>query len=141
MRHGTPWHSVRHGTLLLAAAALLSIASCRLPTTNEAAPVVYHEESLTLQWDAPKGDFPAILAPAAYRVYYRLHGQQDWKLLKVVPVASAPEYLLHHDQVGDGSFDFAVSTVNAQGEPSTMHSSLDANAEPFGGLYVLWIYP
>jgi hypothetical protein len=121
-------------------ALLLLFFGCRLPTTNTAAPIVYREESLTLEWDAPTVDFSGTLAIAGYQVYYRLHGQQAWTLLKEVPARSGSQLLIHHSQLGDGLFDFAVNAVNALGQPSGKHSSLDTDAEPFGGWYVLWIY-
>jgi hypothetical protein len=40
--------------------------------------------------------------------------------------------------LGNGKFDFAVSAVNAAGKASSLHTSLDASAIPFGGWYIVW---
>jgi hypothetical protein len=72
-------------------------------------------------------------------VYYRQHGSGLWIILSETPASSHPQILLHHSDFGDGSYDFAVSAVNSLGQQSSLHTSLDASADPYGGWYILWI--
>jgi hypothetical protein len=104
-------------------------------------PTAVTSETITLEWNAPRYDLPDVLGTATYRLYYRPHGTGSWTLLQEIPAASGPHLMLRHSQLGDGSFDFGVTAVNAFGEASPLHSSLDADARPFGGWYIIWLRP
>ena len=89
------------------------------------------ELSITLTWDPP--DTPVT----AYRIYYSEHEFESWIPLDEIAAAEPPEYEVMHANVGDGSFDFAVTSVYA-GQESELHSSLDGTAAPARGWYVEW---
>jgi hypothetical protein len=61
-----------------------------------------------------------------------------WRFLAEIPATPNPSLVIKHSELGDGEFDLAVSMVNARGDASTLHSSLDATANPFGGWYLVW---
>ncbi len=101
-------------------------------------PILVHSAALTLAWDAPRFELAGLRQVAAYRVYYRVHGASLWTLLAEIPVGSGPRYTVSHQQLGDGSFDFAVRAVDQVGRISKAHSSADLDANPVGGWYVIW---
>ncbi len=76
---------------------------------------------------------------AAYNVYWRPHAVWGWKFLGQVAANDSPEIRVEHADLGDGEFDFAVTSVSADGAESPFHSSLDPDADPFGGWYVVWV--
>ncbi len=86
---------------------------------------------ITLAWDPPAG------AIEKYRVYFRIHGTADWVQLAEIPAAPAPEYTVLHSALGSGEFDFGVVAVQS-GNQSSLHSSLDATANPTAGWYLKW---
>lgn len=60
-------------------------------------------------------------------------------LLGEVPATEHPQYTIHHEDVGDGVFDFAVSSVNNLGAESARHTSLDFTSSPVGGWHIRWL--
>jgi len=78
------------------------------------------------------------LALSTYRIYWRQHVSGDWNLLAEIPATPNPALSISHSELGNGKFDFAVSAVNAAGKASSLHTSLDASAIPFGGWYIVW---
>ena len=46
---------------------------------------------------------------------------------------------IDHSDLGDGSYDFAVSSISEFGIESDLHTSLDYTAVPIGGWYILWV--
>lgn len=73
---------------------------------------------------------------AQYNVYIRVHDTINWSFLDFVPDSAAPWMEIYHSY--DGKFDFAVSAVDYNGQESTKATSLDENAIPQGGWYLLW---
>jgi hypothetical protein len=125
--------------LSIACLLLLCLTSCPFPSSGSA-PIAISSESITLAWDPPAGSFPLPpLAVVSYRVYYCQHGSGRWVFFSETPASSHPEVSLHHSDFGDGSYDFAVSAVNSLGQESSLHTSLDTSAYPYGGWHVLWI--
>jgi hypothetical protein len=123
---------------LLAVLAVLALGACALPTSGHT-PVIVTAESLTIAWDPPRVLFPAApLAISFYKVYFSRHGAADWSCIGLVPASGNPTFTLDHSRLGDGTFDFAVRAVDGRGEESTLHSSLDASADPFGGWFIIW---
>jgi hypothetical protein len=90
-------------------------------------------EQIVLQWDAP-----ADATIARYDVFFRVHGAADWTFLGQAPTAAQPEYTVLHSILGNGNFDFAVASVNAENQSSVFHTSLDATAQPSTGWYIAW---
>ncbi len=123
----------------IACLLLLVLTSCPFPSSGSV-PIAISSESITLAWDPPAGSFPLPpLAVVMYRVYYRQHGSGGWVFLSETPASSHPEVSLHHSDFGDGSYDFSVSAVNSLGQESSLHTSLDSSADPYGGWYIVWI--
>ncbi len=119
---------------------LLAWQGCRLSIPG-ISPVVVTTAALTLAWDPPRFMLPGSQQVSGYRVYYRVHGTLAWTQLAEVPASDGTRFTLSHTQVGNGSFDFAVRSVDGLGEVSRLHTSSDTNASPVGGWYVIWSVP
>jgi hypothetical protein len=119
----------------------LWIDSCSLPASGWF-PIKVSSATITLQWDPPAMQFyPPSVSVAKYRIYWRPHTSGGWNLLAEIPATAHPALTIKHSQLSNGAFDFAVRSVNALGGSSSLHSSLDASATPFGGWYIVWSYP
>jgi hypothetical protein len=125
-------------SLFLFIAIVMIGQSCSLPAGNSA-PLTVFSRSITLAWDPPGGVLPGPYALASYFVYWRPHLGAGWRFLARVPARDAPEVRVEHDVLGDGVFDFAVMCMDESGNVSPIHSSLDAEADPVGGWYVIWV--
>ena len=102
--------------------------------------ILHKSMELTLAWDPPLTDIPnRPTEVAAYQIYCREHGTSYWRLLAEIPAAPHPEYTVEFERVGHGLFDFAVRAISVEGAASPLHSSLDGNADPVSGWYVLWV--
>jgi hypothetical protein len=114
--------------------------SCQLwSVAGGSTPVAISSSEITLAWDPPTTAFPsAPLAISKYKVFIRKHSGGDWSLCGTVPASGNPELRLLHKDIGDGAFDFAVEAVNDARGASTLHLSLDASAEPYGGWHLVW---
>jgi len=123
-------------TIILLAMAPIG-QSCSLPTGG-AAPLRVFSRSITLAWDPPRGVLPGPYALECYFVYWRPHLGAGWNLLAQVPAGDHPEVRIAHDDLGDGAYDLAVVGMDEGGRMSPVHSSLDAEADPFGGWYLIW---
>ncbi len=124
------------GTILLSA---FGLAGCRFPPSGSI-PISVSSKTITLEWDPPAAQPPsAPFAPFSYRVYYSQHGFRRWVLIGEIRASVAPQFLIHHSDLGDGLFDFAVTTVNSQAQESSFHTSLDSSASPAGGWHVFWV--
>jgi hypothetical protein len=124
------------GAMLL---TVFGLIGCRFPPSGSL-PISVSSQAITLEWDPPVGQLPSIqFAPFSYRVYYSQHGFRLWRLIGEVPASTAPQFSIHHSDLGDGLFDFAVTTVNFQGQESSLHTSLDSSASPAGGWHVFWV--
>lgn len=123
-------------TILL---SVIGLAGCSLPTSGSS-PVLVTSEIITLEWDAPTISYPfSPLSISAYYVYSRRHGASQWSFCGQAASNLELRYSLRHSEYGDGAFDFAVCAVDARGEQSPLHTSLDATASPYGGWYLMWI--
>ena len=101
--------------------------------------IVHKTPKLTLAWDPPLSDIPnRPTEVASYQIYCREHGTPYWRFLGEIPATLHPEYIVQHSLLGDGLFDFAVRSIAKDGRASALHSSLDNNADPISGWYVLW---
>ena len=127
-------------TILLAILLIFILSSCNYPYTNE--PILYHVNfhRLTLAWDPPANQ--SQYNPnnvVKYHLYYQRYGKRDWTFLAEVNAGENPEFTVQHDQLGNGLFNFAVSSVNTTNSESYRHSSLDVSADPISGWYVWWL--
>jgi hypothetical protein len=103
-------------------------------------PVRVASKTLTLEWDPPAVQFPtAPLALSSYRIYCSLHAARQWSRIGEIPASTRLQFTIHHADLGDGAFDFAVTAVDVVGGESSLHTSLDTTADPTGGWYVLWM--
>jgi len=130
--------SVFRPTWLVAAAATIVVGACVLPDYGaflkgaDQEMITTSADPLVLVWDLP----PTPVA--SFGVYYRVHGTSDWTELAVISAVAQPSYPVTHAAVGAGEYDFAVVSIDATGNRSTFHSSLDASADPSTGWYVQW---
>lgn len=114
------------------------LSGCQFPSSGSI-PIVITGETATLEWDPPMVRFPLPpMSIQAYRVYYSSHGSSLWTFLAEVPAAENPRLEIQYADFGDGSFDFAVSSVTFLGRESPLHASFDAAANPYGGWYLRW---
>ena len=82
--------------------------------------------------------FDAGGSVASYRIYYRNRGQSEWTLLGETADGSTLSYEVRRADTGEGSFEFAVSSVAGDGTESEKHTSIDPDAIPPEGWYVIW---
>ena len=106
---------------------------------NEPAQIVIDSEYIQLEWDPPSVNEKDVSPIVSYRVYYRIHGMTNWRLLDVIPAEQNPTYTIYHSELGNGSYDFAVRAITSDNRVSNLHSSLDYAADPIGGWYIVWI--
>jgi len=105
----------------------------------ESTQIVVQSDTIQLEWDPPEvKNFDEGFIILYYRVYYRIHEMENWVLLDIIPAQDHPKYKIHHSELGNGSYDFAVRAVSAKSSYSSLHSSLDLTADPLGGWYVVW---
>ncbi len=117
----------------------LVLAACSLPTSGEL-PITVSSKTIILEWDPSPIEFSSPpLSSNIYRVYIRSHGFNVWSLIGEIPATANPSFTVNHADFGDGSYDFAVSSVNSLNRESHIHTSLDASAYPYGGWYIVWM--
>ena len=123
----------------LACFVLALLSGCALPS-SDAVPISIFSESITLEWDPPAIRFPSSpKAISSYRIYYSNHNSRVWLQLGETPATDHPMFHIRYTDVGDGLFDFAISSVNDFGTTSVLHTSLDFTSSPIGGWYIRWI--
>lgn len=66
-----------------------------------------------------------------------------WRYLGSVDAAGEPSFTISvgASSLGYGSYELAVTSVDATGVESARHSSLDWSADPASGWYVNWYGP
>ncbi len=106
-------------------------------------PIIKGSDDIVLAWDPPpepqvnsEGE-PILIT--SYNVYYRNHGDTVWVWLNNIEAVVNPRYTVNH--LGNGEYDFAVSTVGTVGTvelESAFHISIDKDAYPAGGWYLIW---
>ncbi len=121
----------RIASAALAGAFSLLLGQCALPSSTSL-PIAIFSDTITLEWDQP-------FAVSAYRLYYSPHNAGRWHRLGELPASDHPAFVVHHDDVGDGDFDFGVSSVNNLGVESQLHTSCDFSSFPVGGWHVRWL--
>ncbi len=135
-------------TLLLLLIAVVPLAAtlsgCVLPdyaaflktngqtTGSDEKMITTSADPIVLQWDPP------TTPVANYGVYFRIHGSTEWTKLAEVPADPQPSYSVSKATLGVGEFDFAVDAIDAAGDQSALHTSLDATADPTTGWYIQW---
>lgn len=136
--HRGTWSS-RRGIVLALAGLLLS--SCVEAAFSPGSDFILHKsDKLTLAWDPPDSDIPESgTKVATYQVFYRQHTKTVWQLLGEIPASEHPEFTILHEWTGDGFFDFAVRAITADGGESPLLTSLDGDAVPAGGWYLMWV--
>ena len=119
---------------------LLLLSGCPLPTDSEATMLHIKSATLTLAWDPPvvNSHFPEYHT-SRYRLYYSEHNANNWLMLDEIPATRNPEITISHSTLGDGVYDFAVSSVMSNGLESSFHTSLDWSANPASGWFVWWM--
>lgn len=115
----------------LAVAISVLLAHCALPSSTSL-PIAVFTDTITLEWD------PST-AVSAYRLYYSPHNAGRWHRLGELEARDHPAFVVHHEDVGDGEFDFGVTSVNRFGVESQLHTSYDFTSSPIGGWHVRWV--
>ena len=127
--------------VLLPIAVCLLVISCSafLPTTDPLQ-IISKSESLTLEWDSPNPLHSASVSDVfSYNLYYRPYSTSAWFLLTEVSAEMHPVFEITNDMLNYGLYEFAVSSVSADGTESALHESTDYTANPITGWYVNWI--
>jgi len=125
-------------TLIIAVSGLLVFYGC--DSSQEPVQLIVKSNEVTLEWDPPALHLETgPMSISSYNVYYRVHNTETWNLIDTIDAVSYPSYTIQHSLVGDGLFDFSVSAVAENGEESNLHSSVDPNADPVGGWFLLWV--
>lgn len=89
-------------------------------------------DSFTLAWDEEPS------ATGGYRLYARVRGSDEWALL--ADYASVPRFTVTPATLSYGEYDFAVSSLDADGLESDLHHSFDESASP-RPWYLVWKAP
>jgi len=121
----------RKTSVALAVTLTVLLSQCALPSSGSL-PITVYSDTITLEWDPP----PAV---SLFRLYYSRHNTDRWYPLGELPASDDPVFVVHHDDVGDGDFDFGVSSVSSQGVESQLHTSYDFSSSPVGGWHVRWV--
>lgn len=121
----------------VACVPLLLAPGCSIPTSGSF-PVRSSSDTITLEWDPPVRQFPSQAVVTRYCIYVRIHGSRQWRVFAQIPAASRPVLKISHADLGRGEYDFAVQSINETGQESQLHSSLDLQADPTGGWYLIW---
>ena len=121
----------RIASAALAGALSVFLGQCALPSSTSL-PIQVFSETITLEWNPT----PAV---SAYRLYYSSHDAGRWRRIGDLPASDHPVFIVHHDDVGNGDFDFGVSSVNNLGIESQLHTSNDFSSLPVGGWHVRWL--
>ena len=90
------------------------------------------DSPILIAWD------PASADTASYRLYYRIHGENDWIFIAQVDMPAPLEYPVDMASIGPGIYDFAVTAVDQDGLESDQHMSIDQDADPPSGWYLEW---
>lgn len=102
-------------------------------STDELEEIIVSGTSAILRWDAPAGTV------TGYKVYYRDHGTGDaWTFLADVAASADPSYTVEVTDLGVGSYDFAITSVDGSETESDLHTSLDETADPPTGWFLTW---
>ena len=101
--------------------------------------IVLQSDHFTLAWDPPVEGASEIVE---YNIYYRLHEESvgAWTFLDSIS-GDITSYLVTTAVLNYGIYDFAVTSKDAGGNQSEIHSSLDSNASPTDGWYLDWRAP
>ncbi|TVR63896.1 MAG: hypothetical protein EA426_00700 [Spirochaetaceae bacterium] len=136
--------------LLTAVVTPIILAGCPLMVTMFGEPgplpITIDQERITLGWDSSSGAIAhAESAVESFNFYYRDRGTRDWSLVSSVAAGENPTFTLVADSVlgerTSGEFEFGVSSITRRGEESRIHSSIDFDAKPRGGWYIVWTRP
>lgn len=84
----------------------------------------------TLTWINEAGEI------VGYHLYYRSCGDDEWMTLSAG--ITSPRFTVNTTLLSHGEYEFAVRGVKDSGIETELHSSLDENAQPTGGWYLVW---
>ena len=118
---------------------LLIVITTGCQNSNVPIQIVSDAESITLQWDvSPFNEENKYTGVFSYRLFYRIHGDLKWTMIGQVSSTSNQEFTIHHNEFGNGIYEFAVSAVGIDYSSSPLHVSTDNTAEPSTGWYLHW---
>ncbi len=95
-------------------------------------------DSVTIYWNAPPWDPDTV---QYYELFYHPSKDTNWTLLKNnIPPSINPQAVVHRSEISatDSLFYFGVKYMSADGIESSIHASIDTNANPPGGWFMLW---
>jgi hypothetical protein len=75
-----------------------------------------------LAWDADATEV------VAHRVYFREYGTSEWQVL--ADNVASPQHEVSASDLAYGTYEFAVSSLGANGMESDLHYSFDPTADP-----------
>jgi len=101
------------------------------PAPVEPERIVLNTAEFTLMWDPP------AVSGVSFKLYSRPQGSSTWSVL--LDNLVSPQATINQTHLSYGTYEFAVSSVNASGDESVLHTSLDANADPSTGWFIEWV--
>ena len=129
---------MKHPILIITLISILFLVGCQYSDTPTQ--VVALSDKVTLAWDPPDDNAKTlILKLNSYEIYYRKPGESSWVFVAEVPADAELKYTLHHEDFGNGMFEFAIRGLTENRRGSLLHTSSDQHAEPFGGWYLFWV--
>lgn len=138
--------SVKYGRVLVAILLVVSAAGllggCRWLLQNAGpVPIVVQSNTLVLQWDADSVPIEQSgSATARFDLYFRSFGTAEWEYLKSTD-GFQTQTMIDGSELSHGTYEFAVEQVYRSESRSGLHTSLDMNAWPPGGWYIIWQAP
>ena len=134
-------------TLFLSILLVFLIAGCELSLDflyDEigATPVIIARDSFLLGWEAEDPDIPDL--PSAlhhFNIYTRELHSKRWILLKETAGFKLMTTLSVVEMGGYGSYELGIAEVLNNGTVEEIHSSMDFDARPAGGWYLIATEP
>ena len=91
-------------------------------------------QTCTLAWTPPETT-PHL---EVYSLYYREKGLMMWRPLAEIVAFTDPKYTITNSVLDFGIYEFGVLAVYENGSKSGIHTSIDPEADPSTGWYVVW---
>jgi len=131
----------RIGFVLFPAVLMVVLSGCaNFFASLEPREITVSGSEFTLAWDPPANrHIKEGHEPDRYRLYYRSIGDggpTDWTVLGTVAADSQPRLTVQQIMLTPGTYEFAVSTIDAIGNESEFHYSTDSDAEPRRGWFI-----
>ena len=137
MSFPTPFKTI---TLYSFIAGLFIVVITGCQYANGPQKIVTNAATIDLQWETSTFEHDtAYTRINTFSIFYRIRGELEWTLIGQIPAISNPVFTIYHDNLGNGTCEFAVSAVDMRLQSSPLHTSVDRTAIPSTGWYLHWM--